>query len=178
MKKLLFYSCFVISCLVVSWCHYHWQEKIPVDTNENIVVDTWIVHNTIDDTNATGSITENKSTKEACEQIIWDIIFTNSDFVELKKIYNDKLHSWDEEYPLLGYYFSLETQDTDTFSNISLIENYTDRIVTVARFQLDKRSLNICIYDTITDSCNEIIQQTSDQQNMLGIYCYNYIYHK
>lgn len=75
-----------------------------------------------------------------------------------------------DENDLIGYYFSFYGDLPDLYI-LSLVENYRDRILPVEYFQVDKKTGNICIYNVVTDSCDEQVPTDKNYSQLFQKTC-------
>ncbi len=93
-----------------------------------------------------------------CLSEIGKQIFATPQFAEVKATYDEALNNANSEEndQFLGYAFNLEWEDSTSYE-IALVEDYTTRALSNYRFQVEKKSGKISLYDVITDSYDEQI---------------------
>lgn len=128
----------IVAFWVLSWCS--WQ-KPEAPTNADL---SWKTQDQI-------------KPKDACTAAFADAIFALPEFVELKETYDNALANPEkDEDSLLWYYFSIYDSSEGIY-DISLVENYAERVVPVERFEMLKETGELFLYDTVTDSFDSAI---------------------
>ena len=120
---------------------------------------------------------ENQNPENPTELCLTEIekqIFASPEFVGVKKNYDKALtepNQGDREQ-FLGYYLDLESVDDETYK-LALTENYPNRVLKYHRFQVDKKTGEIRLYDIASDSYDEIIPHDEKYSEFFAQHCKN-----
>ena len=72
----------------------------------------------------------------------------------------------------MGYYLDLESVDDESYK-LALAENYPSRVLKYHRFQVDKKTWEIRLYDVASDSYDEIIPHDEKYSEFFAQHCKN-----
>ena len=120
---------------------------------------------------------ENQNPENLTELCLTEIekqIFASPEFVGVKQDYDKALtmpNQGDSEQ-FLGYYLDLESVDDESY-NLALAENYPSRVLKYHRFQVDKKTGEIRLYDIASDSYDEIIPHDEKYSEFFAQHCKN-----
>lgn len=120
---------------------------------------------------------ENQTSQTQTELCLTEIekqIFASPEFVGVKKNYDKALtvpNQGDSEQ-FLGYYLDLESIDDESYK-LALAENYPSRVLKYHRFQVDKKTGEIGLYDIASDSYDEIISHDERYPEFFAQHCKN-----
>ena len=120
---------------------------------------------------------ENQTSQTQTELCLTEIekqIFASPEFVGVKKNYDKALtvpNQGDSEQ-FLGYYLDLESIDDESYK-LALAENYPSRVLKYHRFQVDKKTGEIRLYDIASDSYDEIIPHDERYPEFFAQHCKN-----
>lgn len=156
MKKALFFlfaSLFALVCF--TGC-----EKKPAQEQKNIA--TWQV------------VQKAEDMTPKCLEAIENQVFADPEFAEIKKTYDELLDtpSDDPDEQFIGYYFSIEAID-DISYDLALVEDYSSRVLPLHRFQIEKATGNISVYDVVNDNYDRVIPTTSEYSDFFAKNCQN-----
>ncbi len=117
---------------------------------------------------------EEKNQTSMCLSEIGKQIFATPQFAEVKAAYDEALNNANNEEndQFLGYTFNLEKEDSTSYE-IALVEDYTTRALSNYRFQVEKKSGKISLYDVITDSYDEQIPTDAQYADFFIKNCQN-----
>lgn len=111
---------------------------------------------------------------ELCLTKIEKQIFASPEFVGVKQDYDKALtmpNQGDREQ-FLGYYLDLESVDDKSYK-LALTESYPSRVLKYHRFQVDKKTGEIRLYDIASDSYDEIIPHDERYPEFFAQHCKN-----
>ena len=120
---------------------------------------------------------ENQTSQTQTELCLAEIekqIFASPQFIGVKQDYDKALaapNQGDSEQ-FLGYYLELEGVDDETYK-LALAENYPSRVLKYHRFQVDKKTGEIRLYDIASDSYDEIIPHDEKYSDFFLQHCQN-----
>ena len=120
---------------------------------------------------------ENQNPENPTELCLTEIekqIFASPQFIGVKKNYDKALtmpNQGDREQ-FLGYYLDLESVDDKSYK-LALAENYPSRVLKYHRFQVDKKTGEIRLYDIASDSYDEIIPHDERYPEFFAQHCKN-----
>lgn len=120
---------------------------------------------------------ENQTSQTQTELCLAEIekqIFASPEFVGVKQDYDKALvapNQGDREQ-FLGYYLDLESIDDESYK-LALAENYPSRVLKYHRFQVDKKTGEIRLYDIASDSYDEIIPHDEKYSEFFAQHCKN-----
>ncbi len=117
---------------------------------------------------------EDKNLTSICLSEIGKQIFATPQFAEVKATYDEALNNANSEEndQFLGYAFNLEWEDSTSYE-IALVEDYTTRALSNYRFQVEKKSGKISLYDVITDSYDQQIPTDTQYADFFIKNCQN-----
>lgn len=101
-------------------------------------------------------------------------IFASPQFIGVKQDYDKALatpNQGDSEQ-FLGYYLDLESVDDESYK-LALAENYPSRVLKYHRFQVDKKTGEIRLYDVASDTYDEIIPHDEKYPEFFAQHCKN-----
>ena len=120
---------------------------------------------------------ENQTSQTQTELCLTEIekqIFASPEFVGVKQDYDKALtmpNQGDREQ-FLGYYLELESVDDKSYK-LALVENYPSRVLKYHRFQVDKKTGEIRLYNITSDSYDEIIPHDERYPEFFAQHCKN-----
>ena len=120
---------------------------------------------------------ENQTSQTQTELCLTEIekqIFASPEFVGVKQDYDKALtmpNQGDREQ-FLGYYLDLESIDDESYK-LALAENYPSRVLKYHRFQVNKKTWEIRLYDIALDSYDEIIPHDEKYSDFFLQHCQN-----
>lgn len=120
---------------------------------------------------------ENQNPKKPTELCLTEIekqIFASPQFVGVKQDYDKALatpNQGDSEQ-FLGYYLDLESVDDESYK-LALAENYPSRVLKYHRFQVDKKTGEIRLYNIASDTYDEIIPHDEKYPEFFAQHCKN-----
>ena len=115
-----------------------------------------------------------ENTTNLCLAEIEKQIFASPQFIGVKQDYDKALatpNQGDSEQ-FLGYYLDLESIDDESYK-LALAENYPSRVLKYHRFQVDKKTGEIRLYDIASDSYDEIIPHDEKYSEFFAQHCKN-----
>lgn len=113
-----------------------------------------------------------ENTTNLCLAEIEKQIFASPQFVGVKQDYDKALaapNQGDSEQ-FLGYYLDLESVDDESYK-LALAENYPSRVLKYHRFQVDKKTWEIRLYDVASDTYDEIIPHDEKYPEFFSQHC-------
>ena len=120
---------------------------------------------------------ENQTSQTQTELCLTEIekqIFASPEFVGVKQDYDKALtmpNQGDREQ-FLGYYLELESVYDKSYK-LALVENYPSRVLKYHRFQVDKKTGEIRLYNITSDSYDEIIPHDERYPEFFAQHCKN-----
>lgn len=120
---------------------------------------------------------ENQTSQTQTELCLTEIekqIFASPQFIGVKQDYDKALaapNQGDSEQ-FLGYYLDLESIDDESYK-LALAENYPSRVLKYHRFQVDKKTGEIRLYDIASDSYDELIPHDEKYSEFFAQHCKN-----
>lgn len=117
---------------------------------------------------------KSENTTNLCLAEIEKQIFASPQFIGVKQDYDKALaapNQGDSEQ-FLGYYLDLESIDDESYK-LALAENYPSRVLKYHRFQVDKKTGEIRLYDIASDSYDELIPHDEKYSEFFAQHCKN-----
>ncbi|MFC2695820.1 MAG: hypothetical protein ACFN4U_02130 [Candidatus Absconditicoccaceae bacterium] len=115
-----------------------------------------------------------ENTINLCLAEIEKQIFASPQFIGVKQDYDKALaapNQGDREQ-FLGYYLELEGIDDESYK-LALAENYPSRVLKYHRFQVDKKTGEIRLYNITSDTYDEIIPHDERYPEFFAQHCKN-----
>ena len=117
---------------------------------------------------------KSENTTNLCLAEIEKQIFASPQFIGVKQDYDKALavpNQGDREQ-FLSYYLELEGVDDESYK-LALAENYPSRVLKYHRFQVDKKTWEIRLYNITSDSYDEIIPHDERYPEFFAQHCKN-----
>ena len=120
---------------------------------------------------------ENQTSQTQTELCLTEIekqIFASPQFIGVKQDYDKALAAPNQggSEQFLGYYLDLESVDDESYK-LALAENYPSRVLKYHRFQVDKKTGEIRLYNITSDSYDEIIPHDERYPEFFAQHCKN-----